>query len=124
MLDSLGFGRINVYLNHRIILIQFLRLHDQFIQNWNEGITRGGKCTVYRIIKNTFGFEKYLTELPVNNRILMTKFRCRNHRLPIKAGCQAQTQRDLRLCLHCNDIGDEYHYLLYCPLFREQRKNI
>ena len=82
-----------------------LRLHDQFIQNWNEGITKGGKCTVYRIIINTFGFEKYLTELPVNNRILMTKFWCRNHRLPIEAGCRAQTQRDLRLCLHCNDIG-------------------
>ena len=98
-----------------------LRLHDQFIQNWSEGITKGGKCTVYRIIKNTFGFEKYLTELPVNNRILMTKFRCRNHRLPIEAGCRAQT-RDLRLCLHCNDIGDEYHYLLCCPLFREEHK--
>ena len=27
-----------------------LRLHDKFIQNWNEGITKGGKCTVYRII--------------------------------------------------------------------------
>ena len=75
-----------------------------------------------RIIKNTFGFEKYLTELPVNNRILMTKFWCRNHRLPIEAGCRAQTQRDLRLCLHCNDIGDEYHYLLCCPLFREERE--
>ena len=63
-------------------------------------------------LENTFGFEKYLTELPVNNRILMTKFRCRNHRLPIETGCRAQTQRDLRLCFHCNDIGDEYHYLL------------
>ena len=52
----------------------------------------------------------------------MTKFRCRNHRLPIEAGCRAQIQRDLRLCLHCNDIGDEYHYLLCCPLFREERK--
>ena len=79
---------------------------------------------VYRIIKSTFGFEKYLTELPVKNRILMTKFRCRNHRLPIEAGCRAQTQCDLRLCLHCNDIGDEYHYLLCCPLFREERKKI
>ena len=56
-----------------------------------ETITKGGKCTVYRIIKNTLGFEKYLTELPVNNRILMTKSRCRKHRLPIEAGCWAQT---------------------------------
>ena len=127
ILDSAGFSGIwtNQSLPkspHHFNTILKLRLHDQFIQNWNEGITKGGKCTVYRIIKNTFGFEKYLTELPVNNRILMTKFRCRNHRLPIEAGCRAQIQRDLRLCLHCNDIGDEYHYLLCCPLFREERK--
>ena len=44
-----------------------------------------------RRCKNTFGFEKYLIKLPLNNRILMTKFRCRNHRLPIEAGCRAQT---------------------------------
>ena len=75
-----------------------------------------------RVIKNTFGFEKYLIELPLNNRILLTNFRCRNDRLPIEAGCQAQTQRDLRLCLHYNDIADEYHYLLGCPLFREEHK--
>ena len=127
ILDSAGFSGIwtNQSLpkspDHFNTILK-LRLHDQFIQNWNKGITKGGKCTVHRIIKNTFGFEKYLTELPVNNRILMTKFRCRNHRLPIEAGCRAQTQRDLQLCLHCNDIGDEYHYLLCCPLFREERK--
>ena len=127
ILDSAGFSGIwtNQSLpkspDHFNTILK-LRLHDLFIQNWNEGITKGGKCTAYRIIKNTFGFEKYLTELPVNNRILMTKFRCRNPSLPIEAGCRAQTQRDLRLCLHCNDIGDEYHYLLCCPLFREERK--
>ena len=49
----------------------------------------------------------------------MTKCRYRNHRL---AGCRAQTQRDLRLYLHWHAIGDEYHYLLCCPLFREERK--
>ena len=73
ILDSAGLSGIwtsqslpksTVYFN----TILKLRLHNQFIQNWNEGITKGGKCTVYSIIKNTFGFEKYLTELPLNNR--------------------------------------------------------
>ena len=72
ILDSAGFSGIwtNQSLpkspDHFNTILK-LRLHDQFIQNWNEGITKGGKCTVYRIIKKTFGFEKYLTELPVNN---------------------------------------------------------
>ena len=67
-----------------------LMLHDQFIKKWNDGITQGGKCAVYRIIKNTYSFEKYLIELPLNNRISMTKFRCHNHRLTIESGCRAQ----------------------------------
>ena len=66
---------------------------------------------MYRVIENTFGFEKYLIELPLNNK---TKCRCLNQRLPIKASCRAQTQ-------HNNDIGDEYHDLLFCPLFIEER---
>ena len=33
-----------------------LRLKDQFIQKWQESISQGGKCTIYRIIKTTFGF--------------------------------------------------------------------
>ena len=86
---------IKLPLNNRILLTKY----------------QGGKCKVYRII------EKYLIILPLNNRILLTKFRCRNHRLPIESGSRAQTL----LCFHCNDISDEYHYLLCCPLFREER---
>ena len=41
-----------------------LRLKDQFIQKWQESISQGGKCTIYRIIKTTFGFENYLNDLP------------------------------------------------------------
>ena len=34
-----------------------LRLKDQLIQKWQELISQGGNCTIYRIIKTTFGFE-------------------------------------------------------------------
>ena len=34
-----------------------IRLKDQFIQKWHEIISQGGKCTVYRIINTSFGFE-------------------------------------------------------------------
>ena len=37
-----------------------IRLKDQFIKKWHETILLGGKCTVYRIIKTSFGFENYL----------------------------------------------------------------
>ena len=98
-------------------------MKDQFIQKWHESISQGGKCTVYRIIKTTFGFENYLNTLPQLLRKYFTKFRCRNHRLPIEAGVRSQVLRDMRLCHLCQkDIGDEYHYLLCCSHFSEERK--
>ena len=75
-----------------------LRLKDQFIQKWQESISQGGKCTIYRIIKTTFGFENYLNDLPDLLRKYFTKFRCRNHRLPIEAGVRSQVLRDMRVC--------------------------
>ena len=100
-----------------------IRLKDQFIQKWHEIISQGGKCTVYRIIKTSFGFESYLNELPDLLRKYFTKFRCRNHRLPIEAGVRSQVLRDMRICQFCEtDIGDEFYYLLCCPNFKEERK--
>ena len=101
-----------------------IRLRDQFIQTWHETISQGGKCTFYRIIKTSFGFENYLNELPDLLGEYFTKFRCRNHRLPTKAGARSQVLRDMRMCQFCEtDIGDEFHYLLCCPNFKEERKN-
>ena len=101
-----------------------IRLRDQFIQKRHETISQGGKCTVYRIIKTSFGFENYLNELPDLLRKYFTKFRCRNHRLPIEAGARSQVLRDMRMCQFCEtDIGDEFHYLLCCHTFKEERKN-
>ena len=67
---------------------------------------------VFRLILNL----KALNELPEELRKYLTKFRCRNHRLPIEIGCHKNVIRDMRICQHCRkDIGDEYHYLLCCP---------
>ena len=71
-----------------------IRLKDQFIQKWHEIISQRGKCTVYRIIKTAFGFKSYLNELPDLLKTYFTKFRCRNHRLPIEAGARSQVLRD------------------------------
>ena len=78
-----------------------LRLKDQFIQKWQESILQVGKCTIYRIIKTTFDFENYLNNLPDLLRKYFTKFRCRNHRLPIEACVRSQVLRDMRVCQFC-----------------------
>ena len=37
-----------------------IRIRDQLIQKWQKTISQGGNCTVYRIIRTSFGFEHYL----------------------------------------------------------------
>jgi hypothetical protein len=46
-----------------------------------------------------------------------------NHRLPIECGRWKHLERENRKCNLCNsDIGDEFHYILMCPFFENERK--
>ena len=86
-----------------------------------EPTSQLGKCTVYRIIKTSFGFESYLNELSDLLRKYFTKFRCRNHCLLIEAGVRSQVLCDMRIWQFCEtDMGDKFHYLLCCPNFKEE----
>ena len=49
-------------------------------------------------------------------------FLTRNHNLPIEVGRWQNIPANERKCQHCRDLGDEYHYLLICPLFSQERK--
>ena len=64
ILNDSGFS--GIWLSQTIPLRHNLkiRLRDQFIQKCHEGISQSRKCTSYRVLKNIFGFEKYLIELP------------------------------------------------------------
>ena len=69
--------------------------------------------------------QRYLKILPPSDWIPIIKFRTANHRLPIEIYSWQITykERNKRVCTMCNsgDIGDEFHYLLICPMFHEAR---
>lgn len=98
-------------------------LKDQYKQEWNETLLNSNKCLNYRIFKDVFKFEAYLTNLPNKLRIYFTKFRCRSHHLPIEEGVFKGIHRNLRLCIKCNknQIGDEFHYIFQCTSFKRER---
>ena len=53
----------------------------------------------------------------------MFKYRTANHKLPIETGRYQNIEYKDRTCPRClNDIGDEFHYLLKCPVFSKERK--
>ena len=100
-----------------------LNLKDQLTQNWQDEIKTMSKCQYYQEFKPKHCFEDYLILLPSRFRVILCRFRCRNHRLTIETGTYNGTPRNERICLSCNNaVGDEYHYLLVCPNFQSERE--
>ena len=55
--------------------------------------------------------------------LTLCKFRTTNHKLPIEHGRWNNIPRENRKCNLCNleEIGDEFHYILNCPYFKQYR---
>ena len=89
-----------------------------------QDIYLNSKCINYRIYKDIFGFEDYLIQLPDNLRVVLTKFRCRNNKMPKEIGVRDNVPREQRICnlCHTGDIGDEFHYLFICKHVISHRK--
>ena len=55
----------------------------------------------------------------------MTKIRLSNHTLNIEAGRHNKIQKNKRFCPFCpNLVEDEMHFLLFCPVYTENRVNL
>ena len=69
--------------------------------------------------------QTYLTK-PIDKKFkrLLTKFRLSNHSLNIEIGRHRNVIKYNRLCTCCNfqDIEDEFHFILKCPLYNDLRK--
>ena len=100
------------------------RIYEQYLQTWSSEIFNSPKCKNYRMYKTELSYERYLNVLPTCSRRILTRFRCRNHKLPIEIGCYYNIERNLRTCSVCNsqDVGDEFHYLFNCTYLRSARR--
>ena len=74
-------------------------------------------------------FKVFFETLTISNdpalyqRVRMTRFRRRNHKLPIEAGCRHGVLRENRICIAMwMEVGDEFHYLFKCSNFNDKRK--
>ena len=99
------------------------KLKDTYLQNWNSLVDKSSSGQNYRIFKHKFEMNKYFTYLPFKQFRLLTAFRTRNHRLPIEVRRWSSIPIEERKCTLCNDgVGDEFHYILECKHFNEQRR--
>ena len=88
ILNSTGLG--NIWINegdnfscNNIKMALKLRLSDNFKQKWLAQLSENSQCTVYRMFKAELAFSDYLSCLDFRDRVCLSKFRCRNHSLPI-----------------------------------------
>ena len=99
-----------------------LRISDIDKQNWSNDVENNRFCHNYRIFKSELSFQFYLSELDFSNRLILTKLRCSNIKIPnnMSRFSTDDTEKKCKLC--CKDmIGDEFHYLFICSFFETDR---
>ena len=102
-----------------------LRLEDQFKQEWHSQVHDHERCINYRIFKDSFGFEKYLVDLPKCHAMRLCNFRTGNHQLPVTRFQYDDIPRENRTCNLCDlEVGDEFHMLFKCSFFKNDRKRL
>ncbi len=129
LLFKTGFGsawydqNVNCYPNFIKSLTQ--RLKDIYVQTWFESMTLSNKCFYYKLFKGQISLEWYLSKITVKKfRVALSRFRCSSHDLFVETGRYSNINRQERLCQVCdlNDVEDEYHFLLVCPLYSDLRR--
>ena len=62
----------------------------------------------------------------VDHRKALTRLRTSSHMLAIETGryCRPKIPINNRVCLHCNQVEDETHFILHCNRYTNQREFI
>ena len=97
-----------------------------YLHEWSSQINLTSNNGLFKAVKSNFGYESYLD---LNNRALrvsMTKIRLSSHIFLIERGRWGSNRIELneRRCNICNVIEDEFHCIVVCPRFNNERKGL
>ena len=102
------------------------RLIDTFLTEARAGIRNSSSLSLFKELDNNTEIAPYL-KLLFNEkyRTALAKIRLSSHLLAIETGRHNGILRENRKCTFCdlNDIEDEYHFIIICPLYRDIRKD-
>ena len=100
------------------------RLQDIYLQGWGAEVGESSTGRLFKHIKMEFKFEPYLNAVQKSLRVSISKIRLSSHAFFIERGRWLNVQRNERVCQVCGAIEDEFHCLIECPRFNNERRGV
>ena len=110
------------------------QISERFKVIWSNALKKSPKLSFYAKIKQKWGTEQYLSQLPFSIRKHLTRIRISSHRLPIETGRYSKTEipREERYCELCKTktnnqillLGDEHHLIFDCLANKNAYHNV
>ena len=128
LLENCGFGYIwqqQAVANERKFLKVFKqRLMDMSMQEWSAQVNLTSDGRLFKHIKLSFQFESYLDITNKARRVATTRIRLSSHIFNVERGRWSNIVRNERKCIVCDCIEDEFHCLVECPRFNNERRGL
>ena len=93
-------------------------------KEWTKKINNSSKPDTYKLLKLKPIMKKYLKDIKDIRYIkTLTTFRLSDGKLMIeeRRKCRTIINRSERLCLYCNKLEDEIHFLIDCNIYKHER---
>ena len=100
---------------------------DCTVQDYFSILQSQTKLRTYVKYKHDFKLEPYVTKLNFKNRQELSRLRLSDHKLKVEVGryTKPKTPLEDRTCTFClSSVEDEYHFLITCPMYKEEREKL
>ena len=102
------------------------RVREYFENEWRNKMQQKPKLEGYRAVKDSLNLEHYLASKDTTARKKFTTLRSGAGLLRVETGRREKLAREDRTCLVCasNEVEDPGHFMLRCPAYRQDRKEL
>ena len=102
------------------------KIHEREQEEWRRVCLSKSKLRTYVILKRVLRVDPYLSSRQIRGIPELVKLRGGTNRLRIEQGRYRKEAVEDRICLCCErkEVEDEKHFVLFCDLHKEERKEL